>query len=195
MDAQGFPLFAGMAGDDLRGGRPLPSNRVIRWSNFFKFPEVTGDPANKGKRLDTLLAAPLFKLPFIPDPGVKSLAARNLLRGKTFGLPSGETVAEFMGIKHPLTDEHLADIRTIGLTETPLWFYILREAETNTNGERLTGVGGRIVAEVFLGILEGDPMSFLSQSADFRPTLPSTVKGDFTMADLLRFARVGPAPS
>jgi hypothetical protein len=44
------------------------------------------------------------------------------------------------------------------------------------------------VAEVFVGLLEGDPMSYLKQDPDWTPTLSNT--GDFTMADLLRFAGV-----
>ncbi len=72
--------------------------------------------------------------------------------------------------------------------ETPLWYYVLREAEVQQNGERLGEVGGRIVAEVLLGLLDGDPLSFLSVEPNWKPELPSAQRGQFTMADLIRFA-------
>jgi hypothetical protein len=70
------------------------------------------------------------------------------------------------------------------LTNTPLWFYILREAELN-NG-RLTGIGGRIVAETFHRAIEGSTSSIVRDPA-WRPTLgPNNTT--FRMADLLDFA-------
>lgn len=48
-------------------------------------------------------------------------------------------------------------------------------------------VGGRIVAEVLVGLLEGDPQSYLSRKPSWQPILPSAKKGDFTMADLVKF--------
>jgi hypothetical protein len=54
-------------------------------------------------------------------------------------------------------------------------------------------VGARIVGEVFLGLLELDPTSYLSQNRPWRPTLPSRARGTFGMVDLLTFARVDPA--
>jgi hypothetical protein len=72
--------------------------------------------------------------------------------------------------------------------QTPLWYYILKEAETAQNGERLGRVGGRIVAEVLLGLLDGDPLSYLSVVPNWKPELPGAHEGDFTMADLIRYA-------
>ena len=46
---------------------------------------------------------------------------------------------------------------------TPLWYYILKEAEVHGNGQRLGKVGSRIVAETFVGVLLADPESYLSQ--------------------------------
>jgi len=80
---------------------------------------------------------------------------------------------------------------TLRLTgETPLWFYCLREAEVLNEGRRLGPTGGRIVAEVLIGLLKGDPSSFLRQQPAWRPDLPSSEAEAFTMADLLRFAGV-----
>ena len=39
---------------------------------------------------------------------------------------------------------------------TPLWYYILKEAQVRSNGERLGPVGARVVAEVFVGLVQGD---------------------------------------
>jgi hypothetical protein len=71
-----------------------------------------------------------------------------------------------------------------------LWFYILREADKMADGGTLGPVGGRIVAEVFIGLLEGDRMSYLRQDPDWTPTLTSEQEGDFRMTDLLKFAGV-----
>ena len=71
--------------------------------------------------------------------------------------------------------------------ESPLWYYILKEAEIQGKGKRLGQVGSWIVAEVFVGLLEGDSSSFLVQNRDWKPTLPSQRPGTFTMAGLLNF--------
>jgi hypothetical protein len=51
-------------------------------------------------------------------------------------------------------------------------------------------VGGRIVAEVLLGLLDADPTSYRSLQPDWKPELPARRANQFTMADLLRFAEV-----
>ena len=68
---------------------------------------------------------------------------------------------------------------------------MLKEAEL-AGGQRLAGVGARIVGEVFLGLLAADARSYLSQSR-WRPTLPSRARGSFGIVDLLTFAQVDPA--
>ena len=146
------------------------------------------------------MSTALFKLPGSvvahPDPKTnpQSLAQRNLLRHLTFSLPSGQRVAKAMRL--PVLPQHaLSDIGQHGLDDrTPLWFYVLREASHFTGGERLGPVGARIVAEVLIGLLQGDRASYLSQDPDWEPSLPTvdpSRKGeDFTMVDLLRFAGV-----
>ena len=88
----------------------------------------------------------------------------------------------------------LADIGNIEptlATSTPLWFYILREADVFADGLHLGPVGGRIVAEVFIGLLQNDPTSYLAAQPGWAPTLPNRT-GQFTMADLLTVAKVDP---
>jgi hypothetical protein len=73
------------------------------------------------------------------------------------------------------------------LTDTPLWFYILREAELN--GGRLTGVGARIVAETFHRAMEGSEHSIVRDTS-FKPGLGPN-QSTFRMTDLLFFAFEG----
>jgi hypothetical protein len=73
------------------------------------------------------------------------------------------------------------------LQNTPLWFYILREAELNAG--RLKGVGARIVAETFHRAMEGSQASIV-RDPTWRPTLgPNSTT--FRMVDLLFFAFEG----
>src|SRR5512132_2901823 len=51
----------------------------------------------------------------------------------------------------------------------PLWYYILREAAACAGGLRLGPVGGRIVAEVLIGLIDNDNASFRRVSAEWRP--------------------------
>ena len=74
-------------------------------------------------------------------------------------------------------------------TSTPLWYYVLREVDVLANGETLGPVGGRLVAEVFIGLLREDPNSILNQQPAFVPSLGITA-GQFTMIDWLRLAGV-----
>ena len=75
--------------------------------------------------------------------------------------------------------------------EAPLWFYILKEAEIVGRGRELGPVGGRIVAEVLVGLLQKDLNSYLYLNAAWKPAPPiAPARGRFTMADLLKYAGV-----
>jgi hypothetical protein len=75
--------------------------------------------------------------------------------------------------------------------EAPLWFYILKEAELVSKGRTLGPVGGRIVAEVLVGLLQKDPNSYLYLNPGWKPAPPiAPTSGQFTIADLLKFAEV-----
>jgi hypothetical protein len=172
-------------------------NQVIDWDVLFDF----DGNYQRAEKLDTTLASVLLDLSFVPsmNPDDKSLAVRNLRRGQSFLLPSGENVAECMG--RPKTEiesikSHINTLITphnIDLSSgTPLWYYILAEAEvigkmqdatTTIPGEGLGPVGARIVAEVILGLLELDENSFMGSNRDWRPTLNGN--NDFLMKDLL----------
>lgn len=116
------------------------------------------------------LSTDLLELPFITDPNAeKSLATRNLLRGQSFGLPSGQAVHQAISAACG-EDLPAPDLSGLGLPEslvgcTPLWLYILAEG-TLSNGQRLGPVGGRIVAEVLIGLIESDPSRSRQTCAD-----------------------------
>ena len=172
--------------DDLRGGKRA-KRRFIDWQTFFDFGDARVRP---NKRIDTKLSSVLFDLPGIPGEEPQSLAQRNLLRSLVLGLPSGQRVARAMRIR-PLPRADLADLRPHRLDRsTPRWFYVLREAEKLADGKRLGPVGGRIVAELMIGVQEGDRQSYLRQDPDWTPCLPGAAPGAFTMTDLLKFAGV-----
>jgi hypothetical protein len=134
----------------------------------------------------------------------RNLAFRNLTRANMVTLATGQQMANFLtGKGVTLTKLTAAQIREgqggIELGEltqtqrqalvqnTPLWFYILREAEFNAG--RLKGVGARIVAETFHRAIEGSQFSIVND-ASFKPTLgPNNTT--FRMVDLLLFAFEG----
>lgn len=180
-DTSGGVVLFQPSGEDLRGGRSVPAGLGIQWSRFFQVPGAPA-PSNLTRRIDTLIARPLFDLP-IPgaaSSGSNVLAFRNMVRGKFYGVPSGERVAQALG--EPVTGvPAFAD-------GTPLWFWILQEAQQLESGLRLGPVGARIVAEVFVTNLQRDPTSFFSARPAFTPSVPH--EGAFDMGDFLRFAGV-----
>jgi hypothetical protein len=159
-----------------------PSNWVLDWRQFFA---GLGAAPQMAMAIDASLAPELV----IPPLGTP-LAKLNLLRGSShYRLPSGQAIARRMGVT-PLSAAQLQEgtggdvVKKFNIgTETPLWYYLLREAEIETNGRHLGTVGGSIVAEVIVGLLRADPESVLSA-----PTaeLPSA-DGTFKMADLFNF--------
>jgi len=172
---------------DLIGFRPVTHDRAVDWSLLF---DVPGEPpAARARPIDGCLPEPLLKLPLditgeLDDEDFESLAVRDLQRGVATGLPSGEAIAGFVG-EEPLrpADIGLSEFGWQG--ETPLWYYLLKEAEVREDGERLGPVGSLIVGEVLLGIIDGDPESFRSVDRSWRPTLPSRSLDTFRLADLL----------
>jgi hypothetical protein len=182
--------------DDLRGGARAP-RRFIGWQTFFDFGDGQVKP---NKKIDTKLSTPLFNLPLgaIADGSPPTaLAQRNLLRHLTWQLPSGQAIALRMGAP-VLSQEDLAELGSIHPSfarATPLWYYILKEAELMQEGLQLGPVGGRIVGEVFIGLLQTDPNAYLNVQPDWEPTLPTKMASPegFRMIDFLSFAGVDPA--
>ena len=181
---------------DLPFFSPIQPNQVIDWTNYFHI--ASSNPPQFSRRIDAKLTRTLLNLqpPIVPPNAPaerRSLAVRNLLRGASFNLPSGQTVAKAMGLR-PLSDQELGlDATDSFKGAAPLWFYILKEAEVQTGGERLGQVGGRIVGEVLLGLLKADPMSYFNLEPRWQPDPNIAPKGE--IVDLLKFAGVVPTSS
>jgi hypothetical protein len=159
------PLFP-----ELLGFRPVPREHAIDWKLFFDAPGAK--PAQRCKKIDGKLVRSLIELPVAVTGECEiedyhSLAVRDLQRGQGVGLPSGESLARHMGIA-PLTPEQVGIASSGWGGETPLWFYILREADACSGGDYLGAVGGRIVAEVLVGLIDADPTSFRHTKQDWQ---------------------------
>lgn len=205
-NADGSPLFGFIFDPDNNQGLDDPDDfvggfrgarRFIGWQTFFDFGDGEVKP---NKRIDTKLSTPLFNLPLstIASRDVPVvLPQRTLLRHVTWSIPSGQDIAYAMHAPL-LGSAEFPELAGYGLgldARTPLFYYVLKEAELLEDGLRLGPVGGRIVAEVILGLLKLDDSSYLNVRPRWRPTLPTrsgAVTGDFDMADILTFAGVDP---
>jgi hypothetical protein len=186
---------------------------AVDWSLFFQMP-ASGQPLTPQRvqpayKPDTSLVNPLGKLP-LPVAGAPplSLPQRNLLRGLRMGLPSGQAVARHMGFP-VIPDENLIvgkassdpndQKQNMPLTKVsgeftgnaPLWFYVLAETFQQFDGKdetkiHLGPVGGRIVGEVFVGLMMADSHSWLRQDPRWTPFSGfCNDSGKFGIAELL----------
>ncbi|MFA5983668.1 MAG: peroxidase family protein [Methylococcaceae bacterium] len=160
----------------------------------------------------------------VGEPPRPSLALLNLLRGNTYLIQGGQAIAnvliekglpckilqkKHMVIRQP--SEKSGDFKFLPIEpelveDTPLWFYILAEAQAPlvehfgdkdfNETKMLTGigaktqlgwVGGRIVAEVFYGLLDADMQSYVNAAPE---TWEPMLGGDKTVIfrNLLKFA-------
>ncbi|MGJ7610563.1 MULTISPECIES: peroxidase family protein [unclassified Variovorax] len=173
-------------------------------------------------------ASEMIKPAVLPDtevtPPRPSLALLNLLRGDSYRIASGQAVAAALlaaGLPCKVLHKEQLVVRKPGAKDgtfrfqriasvfddaTPLWFYILAEAQAPiaalhghkefSEDELLTGVGaksqlgwvgGRIVAEVFYGLLDADEESFFNAApAGWTPMLPADAP--LVVRSLLHFA-------
>jgi hypothetical protein len=196
------------------GTLTLPFNWVIEWNRFVD----KGDslPDHFARKIDTQLAPPLFDminqiseenegLPEAVKNILKRLAVRNLLRGYQLAIPTGQAVADALGVA-PLTEEELrrnnSDAVNAALADggflqtTPLWFYVLKEAEARANGNSLGEVGSRIVVETLIGQLRADSGSYLNQDGGWSPEQGVPLDDGepiVTIKDLFRFGGLLPS--
>ena len=193
---RGAPIFpadpVAPEGNDLRGRRVVPESLRVDWKAFF------GPAAQPSKLVDTRISTALLRLPNSvidpntaavgsPDEKLRSLAIRNLQRGIDAKLPSGQDVAGAFKVQK-LTDAQVWENVPEGRGPAPLWFYCLREAEVLGGSQRLAGAGAQVVARTFAAILEADKASYIVQQPDWKPTLPSSEPGKFTVSDLVNFS-------
>jgi hypothetical protein len=198
--------FSGLSGN-LGGGQRLPSNWIADFRRLYRFGrpnlQVSDSKFNQAMRIDTSLAKPLRRLPGFPASEA-NLAFRNLTRARMVKLATGQQMVRFLknkgvrltqlrkvqvrdGRNGATLDSLTAAQREAVLRDTPLWFYILREAEFNQG--RLKGVGARIVAETFHRAMQGSQASIV-RDPGWRPTLGPNNR-TFRMDDLLLFAFEG----
>jgi len=166
-DGAAVPIFP-----DLVGFRPVAAEHQIEWGRLFDAPGAP--PADRAKKIDGRLVGALIALPVALTGATEleefhSLAVRDLERGQGVGLPSGEAVARRMG-EPPLNAEEVGTSSAGWSSETPLWYYILREADVRHGGDRLGPVGSRIVGEVLVGLLDLDPSSVRHAPESWKPS-------------------------
>ena len=219
-------LFTGQGGNTSGTGDGDQKGQLhaawrINWNRFFS--TANHQAENKARKTDTRVALHMGQLPGFTDANVNFMAmlsSRNLVRGLALGVPTGQAVAQQMGIT-PLTETQLKanpfenallvpsvtpeqqDLhnQTLGILstndnalckQTPLWFYILKEAEVLQQGNQLGPVGGRIVTEVFVRMLKQSRESILNNPA-WKPRFGTDANGHLRIIDILGFAGRVPA--
>lgn len=134
-----------------------------------------------------------------------NLAKHTLSRAQEFELPSGQALAAKAGLTSSLDVSAFLNSRperfdtftpeNAFCEHTPLWFYILAEAEDQGDG-KLGPLGGRIVMETFHAALESDPNGILkvqsngSSEIEFEgsKTLMCCKGPHFSLQDVVRTA-------
>ena len=193
----------------LLAGAPPPKIAgadIIEWHNFAKIPGQ-GAPQS-ARKIDPLISLDLGTLPvFLPGSNIpvgavfQQLAQRNLLRGFLLSIPTGQALAEGMQTKaltpaelrgpQPNTPIYNAVVAGGFDFATPLWYYILREAEVQQGGNRLGSVGSRIVAETLGALVRRDGASYWNNMQDPAVEANGIDVGATTIAtigDLLKFS-------
>jgi hypothetical protein len=205
---------------DLVGFDSMPDNLAIDWRLFFDF----GDNPNPKSsmriqpayKIDTSLVEPLGKLPQSVVAHIPSLAERNLLRGLSMSLPSGQAVARELGLPviHDKDlkvgkaneddfskNKSITEISSAFKDNAPLWFYILAEAMQSFKNDqtpiRLGPVGGRIVGEVSVWLMLSDNKSVFyakdknekGKEVDWEPIEAFTKGGNFGITELITQAQ------
>lgn len=189
-------LFEFTGNGKMDGFDRLPTTWIIDWRRFYDFTGVAAGPlppVNAARKIDARMAFFLSIMPHAKDGQVLrvNLSLLDLIAGNTLNLPSGQEVARLLDVPHPLTAAEIASgddgaiLRKHGMDErTPLWYYLLKEAELRAGGSRLGPAGGRIVAESLHGILRWSrPYSILDGDAG-----EPEFAGIRRMADFLNFA-------
>ena len=187
-------IFTPGDGDDsLVGFGPLLENHWVDWRRFFpinnEFSALGERPAQNvntapdrlqwAYRIDTTLVDPLRLLPTTVGAGM-SLADLNLRRGNLFGIVSGQTFAAALGVPaldhvYLVTragDEEGVRFRPIGtqfLNDTPLWLYVLAEAQRELV-DAWIGKGGTYDGDVVL--TESDMLLGIAGPDDRRQRAP-----------------------
>jgi hypothetical protein len=174
-DMLGFAANPDFFFDPVAGGVDhLKQQFVIDWNFFAR----GGSNTQFARKLDSRIARGLGDLALgsrRDDPVLGHLARANLLRSKNLSIPIGQAVADAFGVL-PLSPAELLDGEDAGIADvlrtfsfhqrSPLWYYVLREAKVQQDGERLGEVGSRLVCETIIGLIRNDPTSYLNNRHD-----------------------------
>jgi hypothetical protein len=161
----------------------IPDDELVEWGAFFDGLPTSGSRVSSNF-IDTSLTPEMHRL----SPGTirlgseteavnpSTLPVRTLLRGARARIASGQEIAEALVSQGQIAAaEQLASselsrdtcdcsgsaLRNNALeNNTPLFYYILKEAELKTGGLTLGPVGSHIVAEVIQSALESDPYGY-----------------------------------
>jgi hypothetical protein len=192
-------------GDENNADDPGNSNRL---QLAYKIDTSLVDPLGS-------LPNPPFDPPLsLGGKPLASLASRNLMRGWRMRLPNGQAVARAMGIE-PKTEIEIGkftgeaadkpmpitEVSNVFADNCPLWTYVLAETEEVTiplvtkqgtkqiKTRQLGEVGGRIVAETFIGLLLADRNSYFNQNPIWKPS--QAKQGRFGLRELIQTALSG----
>jgi hypothetical protein len=174
--------------EEAHKAKELDPALAIDWRRF------TRNPANS---IDTTIVGALFHLSptsiklFVASSSSTepdALPVRTLYRGKAMKIPTGETVGAWLDPSAVLSEpcpnadydpfKPLRELQLVG--RTPLWYYVLLEAELNEKGCQLGAIGSRLIAEVIEGSLRADPESIIKQlelNPNWRPAHWPTAGG------------------
>jgi hypothetical protein len=175
----------------------VPAELAVDWK--WLLPVDPHHVPRMSKALDPLLADELQNLPVVPsrNPLDRALAFRNILRGNALGLPSGQAARDALKAKgYPIPDvdlklddvpgwKKLAKLHRDGAPlseQTPLFYYVLREGEIASGGQRFGPTGSAILMEVFGGMLRLCKTSFLMHPG-WTPDVCVARKADGSMQD------------
>jgi len=210
------PEMLGLVGDN-----PIQPGDVIDWSYFFDTSNETAQASRPLDTLisDRLFSLPIAALPPGPDVNGKDTSAernlprRNILRASeptpvltgSVGLATGEEAEQYAQQRIPGLYDATAQVRALLAQRlaaagfdpnylspsTPLWLFVLAEAETTEGKQRLGQLGSHIVAEFLLGSLRCDEGSVLyatpANLQGWGPTATIAANHRFAMPDLLAY--------
>lgn len=173
-----FFAFTGNANPPMFGSPRLPSNWVAEWDRL-ALPVPIDMPDRATRKIDTQIAFPLTEMMNETDepPAIfQNLVSRNLRRGLRLNIPNAQDCIVALNTVHGrnlpvLSRKDLLSGTTGGALKaggfeqkTPLWFYVLKEAEILGQGEHLGPLGSTLVAETLIGLIVKDPNSYWHQS-------------------------------
>lgn len=177
LDRASFDLlfqFTGAGG--MRGDRQLPGTWPIAWDRFVHAVPAAMDDRS-ARKIDTHLALDLGDMANEPfgDSGImRHLAKRNLRRGYRLNIPSAQGCLSELSAVHGIALEALTEAELLSghtgaavqdggfETETPLWFYVLKEAEQKAQGNHLGPLGSLLVADTLIGLIKHSPDSYVN---------------------------------